>query len=149
MVIGYGNTLRRDDAVGYQIAQQAERLWSPRLRAIVLDQLTPEVAAELAEAEQAIFVDARAASCPFPISAEAIEPLLQGSALLVHAMTPQFLLGLCQALYGRCPRSWVIPMPAVDFQFGEGLSAVAQEGIPQALAVIKRLLAGLDLAHGQ
>ena len=72
----------------------------------------------------------------------------QGSASLVHAMMPRFLLGLCRALYGRCPRSWMIAVPAADFQLGEGLSAIAREGIPQALAVIERLLADLDLEHG-
>ncbi len=142
VVIGFGNTLRRDDAVGYQIARQAERLWSPRLRAIALQQLTPEVAAELAEADRAIFVDARPTACPLPVCAEEIEPLEQGSASLVHAITPRFLLGLCQALYGRSPRSWMIAVPALDFRFGEELSVIAQEGIPQALAVIETLLAG-------
>jgi hydrogenase maturation protease len=140
-VIGFGNTLRRDDAVGYQIAQQAERLWSPRIRAIALQQLTPEVVAELAQADRAIFVDARPAVSSLPVCAEAIEPLEQGSASLVHAVTPRFVLGLCKALYGRCPRSWMIAVPAADFQFGEGLSAIAREGIPQALAVIEMLTA--------
>ena len=142
VVIGYGNTLRRDDAVGYQIARYAERLWSPRLRAIALQQLTPEVAAELAEADRAIFVDARPAASALPVCAEEIEPPEQGSASLVHAITPRFLLGLCQALYGRSPRSWMIAVPALDFRFGEELSAIAQEGVPQALAVIETLLAG-------
>ena len=140
MVIGFGNTLRRDDAVGCRIAQQAERLWSPRIRAIALEQLTPEVATELAEADRAIFVDARPADSSLPICPEAIEPLVQGSASLVHAVTPRFILSLCQALYGRCPKSWMIAVPAADFQFGEGLSAVARESIPQALAVIETLI---------
>ena len=142
VVIGFGNTLRRDDAVGYQIARYAERLWSPRLRAIALQQLTPEVAAELAEADRAIFVDARPAASALPVCAEEIEPPEQGSASLVHAITPRFLLGLCQTLYGHSPRSWMIAVPALDFSFGEELSAIAQEGVPQALAVIETLLAG-------
>ena len=142
VVIGYGNTLRRDDAVGYHIARQAERLWSPRLCAIAIQQLTPEVAADLAGADQAIFVDARPATSPLPICAEAIEPMEQGSASLVHAMTPRFLLGLCQALYGRCPRSWMIAVPALNFGLGEELSAIASESIPKALALIETLLAG-------
>ncbi len=141
VVIGYGNTLRRDDAVGHQIARQAERLWSPRIRAIAIHQLTPEVAAELAEADRAIFIDARPAASSLPVGAEEIEPMEQGSASLVHAIAPGFLLGLCRVLYGRCPRSWMIAVPAADFRFGEGLSDVAREGIPQALAVIETLAA--------
>jgi hydrogenase maturation protease len=140
VVIGFGNTLRRDDAVGYQIARDAERLWSPRIRAIALEQLTVEIAAELAETDQAIFVDARPAASSFSVCAEVIEPLQQESASLVHAITPRFLLSLCQALYGRCPRSWIVSVPAADFRFGEGLSAIAQEGILQALTVIETLI---------
>jgi len=146
VVIGFGNTLRRDDAVGYQIARQAERLWSPRIRAITLQQLTYEVAADLAEADRAVFVDARPAASLRPVSAQEIEPLEQGSASLVHTVTPQFVLSLCQALYGRCPKSWIIAMPAVDFRFGEGLSAVAREGMRQAFEAIETLLAEPDHA---
>ena len=60
---------------------------------------------------------------------------------MVHAISPRFLLGLCQAAFGRCPRAWLVSVPGSDFSFGEGLSAVADLGMRQALGTIERLIA--------
>ena len=59
LVIGYGNTLRQDDALGCLIADEVGRWQRTGVRSMSLAQLTPELAAELAAAETAVFVDAR------------------------------------------------------------------------------------------
>jgi Ni,Fe-hydrogenase maturation factor len=47
LVIGYGNELRGDDAIGQWVA-----------RAVAAHQLTPELAEDLAHTDYAVFVDA-------------------------------------------------------------------------------------------
>ena len=58
LIIGYGNTLRQDDGVGRYLAEQiAEEQW-PECQVLSVHQLTPELAASIAEVEQVIFIDA-------------------------------------------------------------------------------------------
>ena len=52
LVIGYGNTLRRDDAVGCLIADEVACWQRPGVRSMSVAQLTPELAAELAAARR-------------------------------------------------------------------------------------------------
>jgi hydrogenase maturation protease len=117
VVIGFGNTLRHDDAVGYLIADQVERWKCPEVHGISVFQLNPELAAVIAMTRLAIFVDARTGSLESRVLVEEIQPLAKGFGSLVHAMKPQWLLSFCQATFDRCPRSWMISVPAQDFTF--------------------------------
>ena len=58
LVIGYGNTLRGDDGIGPAVAEAVAALGLPGVRVIVAHQLTPELAADLADAQLVVFVDA-------------------------------------------------------------------------------------------
>src|SRR5690349_11507086 len=58
LVIGYGNDLRGDDAVGQRVAMAVARWRRPGVMAIAAHQLTPELATWLVRAKFAIFVDA-------------------------------------------------------------------------------------------
>ena len=57
LVIGYGNELRGDDAIGPRVARAVRRRY-PDLKTVAAHQLTPEMAARLAGVRLAIFVDA-------------------------------------------------------------------------------------------
>jgi hypothetical protein len=65
LVVGYGNPLRGDDAVGWRVAESI--VSDPRLagaHVMTAHQLLPELAVELGEAGLAVLVDARAGSRP-------------------------------------------------------------------------------------
>jgi len=143
LVIGYGNTLRRDDALGCLIADLVARWQRPGVRSMSLAQLTPELAAELAAAETAVFVDARkcSPSSEPTVQVEPLSPRGEDWAPLVHALTPCVLLGLCKAAFGQCPGAWQVSIPGSDFSFGEGLSDLAGRAMDQALGMIEPLLA--------
>ena len=144
LVIGYGNTLRGDDALGCLIADELGRRGRPEVRTLSLSQLTPDLAAHLAMATAVLFIDA--CSCPSGSAEVQIEPLLPdgtGWATLDHAITPRLLLKLCQSLYGNCTQAWQISVPGSDFSLGEGLSRRAEAAMVQALEMIESLLARL------
>lgn len=141
LVIGFGNTLRRDDAAGCLIAQEIEAWNRPAVEAIGVTQLTPELAISIAEAEAVYFVDARSGSACSGVLVEPLEPLERAVPSMVHASSPRFLLGLCNAAYGRCPPAWLVSVPAVDLGIGEGLSRIAELGMKQALDTMDRLIA--------
>ena len=57
LIVGYGNDLRSDDGAGVIVARKVAVLW-PQARVIVVHQLTPELAEDIAMAGKVIFVDA-------------------------------------------------------------------------------------------
>jgi Ni,Fe-hydrogenase maturation factor len=58
LVVGYGNDLRSDDGVGQRVAEVVATWEISNVRSLAMHQLTPELAAELADVDVAIFVDA-------------------------------------------------------------------------------------------
>jgi hydrogenase maturation protease len=142
LLIGYGNTLRRDDAVGCQIAREIEAWHRPEVHVLEVAQLTPELAQAMADAQAVFFVDARAdlsvSGCG--VQVERLDPIGETAPSLGHASTPRFLMALCRAAYGFCPVSWLISVPAADFALGEGLSDVAVRGKDEALRAVEYLL---------
>jgi hydrogenase maturation protease len=140
LVIGYGNTLRRDDGAGCLVADEVRSWARPNVRALSVFQLTPELADDLSSSQMAIFVDARVDAPSAGVRVEEVVPLDEGAVSLVHGITPRSLLRLSLALFGRCPPGWLVSIPAEDFSHGEGLSPLASEGVRSALGAVAALL---------
>jgi Ni,Fe-hydrogenase maturation factor len=169
VVIGYGNDLRGDDAIG-PLAARAVAAWDASgVCGLAVHQLTPELAEILATAELAIFVDAlvsapaTASSASFSIlpacgegepgdvgeAAVEVLPLAPGAtdSAIGHTADPRALLALAAALYGRCPPAWSISVPAQSFAFGAPLSPVAARGLATALQQVSNLIASTYAAN--
>jgi hydrogenase maturation protease len=135
VVIGYGNTLRGDDGAGWQIAAALQALALPQLEVAAVHQLTPELAARLASADQVVFVDARHGMPGQPL---ALEPLQAGAPPppFSHQLSPQALLLLSQELYGRQPQAWQLLIPGQTWAYREGVSAGAAAAMEEAMALV-------------
>ena len=146
LVIGYGNELRGDDAIG-QLVARAVAAWDlPGVRALAVHQLTPELAEDLAHADYAIFVDAyRAEVGTATIEMRTVDALPLRS-LVWHTGEPHLLLALAHTVYNRSSRAWWITVPAMGFDYGAELTCVAQSGVDEALEVIRDLI---DTLKGQ
>jgi hydrogenase maturation protease len=139
LVIGYGNPLRGDDAVGQEVAAAVARWGLPGVRALAVHQLTPELVEPLARARLAVFVDAYPARDGGGVNVRRLgRP--HGPAALGHTGDPRFLLGLARALYGGHPPAWLVTVPGFEFGFGEALSPTARDGVRGALRQVARLL---------
>ncbi len=115
MIIGIGNTLRRDDGAGPFVAAGA---FPPNVEAIVVHQLLPELAETIARARRVIFVDAIEGALELgwvPITAE-------WRSAPDHALDPATMLALAETLFGQAPLTHLLTVPGEDFGFGEGLS---------------------------
>lgn len=130
MVIGIGNRLRGDDGVGALLAEQAGGL--------SLQQLTPELAAELAALEAVLFIDAWLAPAGAPPQLTQISPA--AGTLGSHRLEPAQLLGISQLLYGRAPEAHLLQVPAHAFEHGNTLSNELQAVLPAARALLQRWL---------
>jgi hydrogenase maturation protease len=136
LIIAYGNSLRRDDGAGFFLgAQLKEHLQSQcrEVECIAVHQLTPELAIDVAaETVQAVvFVDTRMADTKHGSLALQVRFLqdLPGFSLLGHQLSPEVVLAYAHLLYAHRPFAWLITIPGIDFDHGEGLSETAERAI--------------------
>ena len=142
LVIGYGNTIRQDDGVGYRLAeflaQHPPSLDFCDLKAIAVHQLTPDLAAEVAQATEVIFVDMVPTSPT--VQLHQLTPQSQmsvGKTSLGHLSDPQCILQLSDRLFGASPQGYWLLIPGERWEMGEDLSPLAQQGFSQALAILQ------------
>jgi hydrogenase maturation protease len=137
LVIGYGNTLRRDDGVGPRVAETVEELRLSGVQTISCPQLTPGLADPLSQAGSAVFVDV-AVDPADPVRLRRLDPS-GSSKVLANAADPQTLLALSRDVFGRAPDAWMLTVPAEDLAFGEQLSPTAKRGVMSAVRAIRAL----------
>ncbi|MBL8166287.1 MAG: hydrogenase maturation protease [Anaerolineae bacterium] len=129
LVIGYGNTLRGDDGVGYYAAMAlTERL--PDLTVLACHQLNIELAEAVSRAEQVLFIDAREGSQPGRITVETVQPLTMPRRAFSHHLTPSALLECARQIYGRHPQGLTFSVEGQAFGFSEQLSLEVQAALP-------------------
>ena len=132
LVIGIGNSLRGDDGVGALLAEQ--------VGGRSVQQLTPELAAELAELEEVLFIDAWLA--PAGSAPQLVEVILAAAgAPDSHRFEPAQLLAISQALYGRAPAACLLQVPAHASEHGNTLSVEIKAALPRAQALMQGWLA--------
>jgi len=139
LVIGYGNRLRGDDAVGPLVAEAVAAWRLPGVETIAVHQLTPELAERLAEAGCAVFVDATTAASK--VAGRRVRAGAAPSAL-GHALDPGGLLGLALQAFGRAPVAWLLTVPTGAFEVDAGLSPVARAGLDAALKGLRQWIDG-------
>jgi len=131
LVIGIGNPLRGDDGVGALLADQ--------VGGRSVQQLTPELAAELAALETVLFIDAWLAPAGATPQLTQIAPA--AGAADSHRLEPAQLLAISQVLYGHAPLGQLLRVPAYRFAHGTTLSAQLQAALPAAQALLHDWLA--------
>lgn len=137
LVIGYGNTLRSDDGVGPRVAEAVEALCLPGVCTLVCQQLSPEHADPISQADAVVFVDA-AVDAPKEVQ---LRPLEAGVTcqLMAHAADPRTMLALARDVFGHAPKAWWLTIPAMQMEFGEVLSPKTQRGMADAIERIRQL----------
>jgi hydrogenase maturation protease len=141
LVIGIGNPLRRDDGAARQVLEWLGN--AAEVSTLVVQQLTPEIAADIAGYDAVVFVDA-------DVSAKCvrIEPLRSARALspLTHVARPAEIAALARNLFRFSGRAYTCHIPVGDLAEGEGLSrrteAFAQQAARQVVSVLASLTAG-------
>jgi hydrogenase maturation protease len=137
LVIGYGNTLRRDDGVGPKVAEAVAALALPGVRALPFPLLTPELADPVSQAHIVVFVDA-AVDAPREVQLRKLAAA-DTSQIMAHAASPATLLALARDVFGHAPEAWLLTIPAENIGIGEDLSASTHRGLETAVEKIKKL----------
>jgi hydrogenase maturation protease len=142
LVIGYGNTLRRDDGVGVRAAEllRAEPRFAD-VHVLAVHQLTPELAMDIGAASLVIFVDADTAAEPGTVHVRALstaEPSAGGSGASSHHVGAAELVALARELMGATPDAVAIGIGVADLEMGEGLSPAVEAALPTVVETVAR-----------
>ena len=143
VVIGIGNELRGDDAVGAQaVARLSKR---DDLRTMSVHQLVPELAEAIHGVDRVLFVDARLGSAASggrdrgeTIALDRVEPGSHHG--LGHACSPGALLGWTKVAFGEAPEAWLLSIPGTAFEVGESISPQTAALLPEAVDRIESWL---------
>jgi hydrogenase maturation protease len=136
LVVGYGNTLRRDDGVGPRVVETVAALALPGVRTLACPLLTPELAEPVSQAGAVIFVDA-AVDAPREVQIRKLAPA-ESSQVMAHAARPATLLALARDVFGHTPEAWWLTIPVEDLGIGEELSPLARRGFERAVREVKK-----------
>ena len=154
-LIGYGNTLRRDDGAGRHLAEKITHTWQnigQHAHLILTTHLLPELAASLADEqiEVVIFVDTCVVDANVAPHAERIGMTKivteSDTASLGHQLAPAALLTYLALLYQQRPQAWLVTVPGHDFAHGEGFSPSVEQLLQDTTPFAFELLAALKEA---
>lgn len=141
IIIGYGNPLRGDDALGYHAARSLSGLvTSPNVTIHTCHQLTPELAAEISAYDVAVFIDASIGDIPGTLSVTKIDPSGIPNRTYSHQVDPESVLLCSQMLYGRVPDSYLITISANSFGYMEELSDPVINRLPDLTDAVLRIV---------
>jgi hydrogenase maturation protease len=142
LVIGFGNPGRRDDGLGPLLAESAAGWDLPGVEALSDYQLNIEHAADVAEADLVIFIDA-AREGESPYSFYRAQPKAQ-AYFSTHALEPENVLETCREVYGKLTPAFVLAVRGETFEMGEGLSGSAEANASRAGSFLAGLLRQAD-----
>ena len=140
LVIGYGNSLRSDDALGLWAADQLETALQnqPEVEVRACQQLTPELAVQLQEVELAIFIDASIDDAPGVVNCRKVDKDAFMPTQFSHDFTPAKLLAFTEVLYASAPEAYLFSIGAESFALGEQFSPAVEAALPDLLSRVEK-----------
>jgi hydrogenase maturation protease len=143
LVVGYGNTLRGDDAVGSRVAELL--VTDRRLRGARIEtrhQLTPELAADIAVSRLVVLVDARHhGGTPGDVRVEPVDGAGHASPVRSHAVDPGTVVELAERAFGRAPPVCLVSVTGERFDLGAGLSPAVEAALPRVVETVVAIVA--------
>lgn len=157
LILGFGNLDRQDDGVAwYILSELMQRHGLQKPTTIDIDeyspekdihflfqlQLVPELADDLYQYDQAVFIDAHTGSVLSEINMAEISPEYQHSPLTHHLTAPS-LLSITSQIYHKFPKSILISVRGYQFNFSQELSSFTMALIPLTVTKIEEWIVNL------
>lgn len=133
LIIGYGNLLRGDDAVGCHAAHELEQRYrgDPKVEVIACQQLTLEMVDDVLRSKFVLFLDASPVGEPGTIHRTRVLPEHGAGGFTHHRFTPSSLISAAEQLYGDAPESVCLTLSGWAFEMGNKLSRGARSRLPE------------------
>ena len=140
LVLGYGNPMRSDDGLGWQMAVDLFRTnRCPDVEVLPCHQLTPELAPAVSRADAVVFIDCERGGVPGEVCCREVRSESMPLSF-THHLAPAALLALSSELFGSCPRAFVLSIHGENYAPGEGFSSAVASQIPDLKARLQRLI---------
>ena len=151
LIIAYGNRDREDDGAGWHILEKICRSFGLEvpnypgewvetedglLRFLYLFQLLPEMAEDICENDQVIFIDAHNSDQLDDLLFEEVQPATTHSAF-THHMSAGELLSIAKTLSGNFPKAKMLTVRGFSFQFKQNLSRKTAQLVEQAAGLLQ------------
>jgi hydrogenase maturation protease len=150
LLFAYGNSLRRDDGAGFVLGDLVERMLSEaglEVERIDSHQLEPEFALDISgeKISAVLFIDTRAVpdvpgADNLNVHISRIAAAEDVSPSTCHHLDASALMAYARYLFKKEPPAWIITVPGVDFDHGEGLSPAALDAIRRAPEIVHGLI---------
>lgn len=148
LILAYGNSLRRDDGAGFALAKTLEDLLAGAgvsAERLESHQLTPELALDISKEDVSavVFVDTRAVSnrtADLSLHAERVLPADIASPSVGHSLDPSVLLAYTKYLFKKNPPAWLLTIPGIDFEHGEGFSEAVEKLLDEAPGRLRKFV---------
>ena len=139
LVLGWGNPGRGDDGLGPACVAAIERIGLPGVQCEQDYQLQLEHAADVAEADLVLFVDA-ARHGPAPFFIEPVAPRAR-LGFTSHALDAEAVLAVAREAFGARAPAWRLGIRGEEFDgFRERLGDAARANLERAVAFVARAL---------
>ena len=143
-VLGFGNPAREDDGIGPAIVEALENESLPGVTLDANYQLTVEDAAEIAEHDVVIFVDASVDETAEPVAFELVEPA-RGGSFSTHSVSPGDVLGMAHDMFGSHAEAYLLSVRGYSFRmFTEEMTPEAKANTERATELLRNLLETRD-----
>ena len=141
LIYGYGNPGRRDDGMGIKITEMIEE-WKNAHNLFQIDtdsnyQLNVEDAEKISQYDIVIFADASQETNLTNFRFTKVEPNEQQVEFTMHAVSPAYIVHLCQKLFHKKPAANLLSMKGYRWEFEEGISDHALLNLERAFIFLQ------------
>lgn len=158
LIIAYGNRDREDDGAGWHILEKVTSNYDlavpeypgdwvetedGSLRFLYLFQLLPEMAEDIVEYDQVIFIDAHNSDQLDDLLFEEVLPTTEHSAF-THHMSAGELLSITKTMMGKFPEAKMLTVRGFSFQFKQELSEKTALLVHHAATLLQAELESLE-----
>jgi hydrogenase maturation protease len=138
LVLGYGNPGRQDDGLGPAAAAALEQLRLPGVRVEINYMLNIEDAADAAEHDCVLFIDAAEVGIE-PYEVRGVLPA-EDVAFTSHIVKPEVILAICHKYYARLPRAYLVGIRGYEFELQEEFTERARVNLERTLEYLRTFL---------
>lgn len=131
LIIGIGNNTRQDDGLGWKFLALLEEDGFTADNLVCKYQLMVEDAELISEFDVVIFVDAYKSELENGFAFERIYPAEEVS-FSTHSVPPNQILNLCETLYAKKPKAYLMKIQGYNWDINFDLSKTAKTNLTNA-----------------
>jgi hydrogenase maturation protease len=146
LIVGYGNSLRSDDGLGWHVVErlaQDARLQGARV--LWRHQLTPELAHDIGRSSLVVLIDVSVEQEPGVIAVRRLEATSSTGSAWSHHVDPESLVALARELWNASPDVFVVSVGAGSLEVGERLSPAVEAALPNVVETVVGLVTAHDV----